>query len=103
MRRKNGDCLFILVVSVGSEDEDDDFGVVDFVDEAVLLCDTAAPLVAAVAAQLLGMAGAGAGMYSQLGKELYYFLKTVGLAPFQLDDVSLSLVGVSDFVHATMI
>ena len=34
------------------------FGVVDFVDEAVLLRDAAAPLVAAVAAQLLGLAGA---------------------------------------------
>ena len=88
-------------MSVGGEDEDDDFGVVDFVDKAVLLCDVAAPLVAAVATQLFGVAGTGAGVQSQLGKEFHNFLETVGFAPFQLDEVCLSPVGVSDFVHAT--
>lgn len=32
----------------GGEDEDNDFGVVDFVDKAVLLRDTTAPLVETV-------------------------------------------------------
>ena len=36
--------LFILVVAVGGEDKDDDFGVVDFIDKAVLLRDATAPL-----------------------------------------------------------
>lgn len=54
--------LLVLVVAVGGEDEDDDFGVVDFVDEAVPLCDAAAPLACTVARQRLGFAGAGTGM-----------------------------------------
>ena len=101
LMQKRCGCLLVLVVAVGGVDEDNDFGVVDFVDKAVLLCDVATPLVATIAAQLLGVAGAGAGMQSQLGKEFHYFLETVGFAPFQLDEVCLSPVGVSDFVHAT--
>ena len=45
-------CLFALlvfVVAVGGEDEDYDYGVVDFVDKTMLLRDTAAPLVGTVA------------------------------------------------------
>lgn len=54
--------LFVLVVAVGGEDKDDDFGVVDFVDETVFLRDAAAPLPRAVACKRLRLSGTGAGM-----------------------------------------
>lgn len=76
--------LFILVVAVGGEDKDDDFGVVDFVYEAVLLCDAAAPLACAVARQRFGMAGAGTGVVAELGNELQCLLICFWLGFIQL-------------------
>lgn len=76
--------LFILVVAVGGEDDNDDFGVVDFVYEAVLLRDAAAPLACAVARQRFGMAGAGAGMVAELSNEFQRLLICFGLGFVQL-------------------
>lgn len=76
--------LLVLVVAVGGEDEDDDFGVVYFVDEAVPLCDAAAPLIAAVAAQLLWVTGAGTGVVAELGNELQCLLVCFWLGFIQL-------------------
>ena len=73
------DCpLFVLVVSVGG----DDFGVEDLVYEAMFLRDAVAPLFAAIAAQLPGVAGAGAAMQGQFGKEFHYILETFATIDF---------------------
>lgn len=76
--------LLVLVVAVGGEDEEDDFGVVDFVDEAVPLCDAAAPLIAAAAAQLFWVTSAGTGVVAELGNELQCLLICCWLGFIQL-------------------
>lgn len=57
--------LFVVVVSVGCEDEHDDFCVMDFIYKAVLLGDAAAPLACPFTCQRFGMACAYTGMLTQ--------------------------------------
>ena len=54
--------LLVLIVAVGGEDEDNDFGVVYFVDETVPLCNAATPLACTVASERLRLSSTGAGM-----------------------------------------
>lgn|GEM_PF-6643423 len=70
--------LLVFIVTVSSEDEDYDLGVIDFIHKAVLLCYMAAPLIGTITTQLLGMAGTSARMLSQFGFQLQQFLKAFG-------------------------
>ncbi len=86
---------------VGGEDEDEDFGVVNLVDEAVFFGDGARPLSRAVAGKLVGMAGAGGGMLAQLFHQFLQFLIGFGFRPVKACGIVKRLLGVFYLVHST--
>ena len=62
-RRDCAPCsLFVVVVSVGCENENENSGFVDFVHQAMFLCDAATPLATMIPSQLFGFASARARM-----------------------------------------
>ena len=54
--------LSVLVVAVGGDDVYMHFGVEDFINEPMLLCDAATPLSSAITRERLRFSGASAGM-----------------------------------------
>lgn len=70
--------LFVVVVAVSCKDEHYDFCVVNLIDEAMLLGDTATPLSVAIACQRLWLAGACARMLAQFLYQRLCLLKSLG-------------------------
>lgn len=88
-------------MSVCSEDENKNLGVVYLVDKAVLLCDTSAPPLALPAFQLLWVTCAGGGMVAQFEQQLSHLLEGRRLIPAQKRDMRFRLFGVNDAEHCS--
>lgn len=91
--------LFVFVMPVGGEDKDNHFRVIYLIYEAVFLRDMAAPLIGAVAAQLLWMACTSARMLTQFGFQLQQFLECIRLGLLQSRSIKDGLFLILDFVR----
>ena len=91
--------LFVFVMPVGGEYKDNDLGVVYLIHKAVFLCNMAAPLIGAVAAQLLGVASTCTRMLSQFGFQLQQFFKGIRLGPLQSGSIKDGLLLILDLVR----
>lgn len=91
--------LLVFIVTVSSENENNNLGVIDFIHKAVLLCYMAAPLICTITTQLLGMAGTSTRMLSQFSFQLQQFLKGIRLGLLQLCSIKDGLLLILDLVR----
>ena len=81
-QRREGE-LLVSIMPIGSKDKYYNLGVVDFVNDPVLLGDTAAPLAGAVSGERLGLTCACTRMFPQFGNQSLRLGEGLWLIPCQ--------------------
>ena len=79
--------LLIPIMAVGRKHENNHFGVVNLIDEAVLLGDATTPLSCAVTRERFWFSSSSAGMLFQFRFQFQQFLKGFGLFAFELPGI----------------